>query len=155
MVGTFWILFYFFSCYMHLLKSLYFLSIGCLLWLFFYNIHGLSFQFFSYNVRLDLYTTLNLSITMKAWWLKFRLPWGHGDWIFFTRHPHVAIERFLISTIAWWLNSVTIQRHQFNSITVKQWLCFSITANGDVGKFNRHLGKSILGWTNRNHLKEW
>jgi hypothetical protein len=51
MVGTFWISCFFNSCYMHLLKSLYSLSIGRLSWFFFCNTHGLSFHFYLYNVR--------------------------------------------------------------------------------------------------------
>ncbi len=51
MVGTFWISCFFYSCCMHLLKSLYFLSIGNLLWFFFDNTHGLSFHFYLHNVK--------------------------------------------------------------------------------------------------------
>ncbi len=90
-----------------------------------------------------------------TWWLKFWLPWGHGNWIFFNRHPHVATKRFSITTIVWRLNSITIQRHWLNSVTIKQWLCILVATNGYVGKFDHHLGENILGWTIRNHLKEW
>jgi hypothetical protein len=51
MVATSWISCFLNFCCMHLLKSLYFLSIRSLLWFFFFdNIHGLYFHFYLYSV---------------------------------------------------------------------------------------------------------
>jgi len=61
MVGTFWVSCFFYSCYIHLLKSLYYFPIGSLLWLsFFDNTHGLSFHFYLYSVKEE--NTLHLEI---------------------------------------------------------------------------------------------
>jgi hypothetical protein len=58
------------------------------------NTHGLSFQFYPYNVILDLYTTLNPKTFSchKGMMIEISIAMGAKQLKFFDRHPHVAIE---------------------------------------------------------------
>jgi hypothetical protein len=55
---------------MHLLKSFYSLSIRSLLWgFFFYNTHGLSFQFHLYNVLKKMHYILKILINLSLFFI--------------------------------------------------------------------------------------
>jgi hypothetical protein len=69
MAGTFWISCFFYSCYMHLLKSFYFISIESLLLFFFWQHSWPFFHFYLYNVKKE--NTLHFEIFEKSYFILF------------------------------------------------------------------------------------